>query len=159
MTDIERGPRGSAVAGSADITSAHYHAVGVGWMHPHHHAIGLITGSGCGGRGFGFPSDSAIAALVEGHGRGIESESFEDGVDYFGEFMTIIELYGSVGAGVGGAGEGNGFEGAGFAVGIGGYDEVGLHGGHHASVGKTNHIGDLFISAIVSDGPSCAAID
>ena len=90
MTNFERGPRSSSVAGSADITSAHYHAVGVGWMRTHHHAIGLISRSGCGGSGFGFPSISAIAALVEGHGRGIESESFEHGEDHIWEFLTVV---------------------------------------------------------------------
>ena len=158
MTDIQRGPRSSSVAGSADIPSAHYHAVAVGWMNPHHHAIGLISRSGCGGSGFGFPGNSTVAAFIEGHRRGIESKSFEYGEDHFWEFMAVVELNSSVSSGIGSARESECFEGTGFSVGVGGYDEVGLHGSHHASVGETNHIGDLFVAAVVSDGPSCAAI-
>ena len=90
MTDFERGPRGSTVVSSADITSAYHDTVCVGWVRTHHHAIGLITGSGCGGSGFGFPSISAIAALIESHGGGIKSESFEHGKDHFWEFLTVV---------------------------------------------------------------------
>ena len=106
MANIEGGPRVSTIAASADITSTHHNPICICGVHAHHHAIGLISRSCCGGRGFGVPGISAIAALVEGHGSGIESESFEYDVDHFWEFMTVIHLNGSVCATVGSVREG-----------------------------------------------------